>query len=503
VVPNLVRSLHPNPRQETKYVVSINQTLGNDVTEENFGKLAGSDSVVNADQSPEPTARQKIAIIGTGISGLSAAWLLHQHHDITVYEQNSYIGGHSHTTEVSIDGKSIAVDTGFIVYNPVNYPNLVALFEHLGVPTKSSEMSFAASLNDGALEYSGTNLQGLLAQPLNIFRPRFIRMMRDLFRFYKQAPTLLADQSLRDIPLRTFLSDHGYSDAFIYDHLMPMGAAIWSSSVQQMLDFPTLAFMRFFDNHGLVQLSNRPEWRTVDGGSREYVRRLTDSFADRIRLNQAVSSIERVNGKHVVSSDDGSREDYDHVVLACHADQALNLLQEPTADEQATLGNIPYQPNKAILHTDINLLPTRKRAWASWNYLGSGSDRDSQQLCVTYLMNSLQGLPTDKPVLVTLNPCKTINPDKIIQSYDYDHPLFNVAAIESQPKLWGLQGKQNTWFCGAYFGSGFHEDGIQAGLAVAEKLGGHKRPWTVMNPSTRVGLSAEGQLLTQLEACPA
>jgi predicted NAD/FAD-binding protein len=470
-------------------------------------QIVANDSNVNTTGNSATTdsrrGLQKIAIVGTGISGMSAAWLLNEHHDITVYEKNSYIGGHSNTADIAIDGQAVSVDTGFIVYNPANYPNLVALFEHLDVPTRTSDMSFAASLNDGGLEYSGTDLRGLLAQPLNMMRPRFLRMVRDIFRFYKQVPQLIGDSSLRHISLRDFLKTNDYSDAFIYDHLMPMGAAIWSSSVEQMLDFPTLAFLRFFDNHGLVQLNDRPEWRTVDGGSREYVNRLTASFADRIRTDQSISMIERGETSQTIIHSDGSRENYDQIVLACHADEALQLLAEPTEDEQSVLGAIGYQPNRAVLHTDTSLLPKRKAAWASWNYMGTGNGQADQLLCVTYLMNRLQKLPTETPVMLTLNPCKAIDPDKIIRSYDYEHPLFNVAAIESQPKLWSLQGKQNTWFCGAYFGSGFHEDGIQAGLAVAERLGGVKRPWTVKNASARVGLCADGQLLPALEAVSA
>jgi predicted NAD/FAD-binding protein len=439
-------------------------------------------------------------VVGTGIAGLSAAWLLNQRHDVTVYEQNSYIGGHSNTADVQIGNQSIPVDTGFIVYNPVNYPNLVAMFDHLGVPTTTSDMSFAASLNNGSLEYSGTNLAGLLAQPLNVIRPRFLKMVRDLRRFYKQAPVLVCDRSLASVPLGDFLRTNNYSDAFIYDHLMPMGAAIWSSSVQQMLDFPTQAFMRFFDNHGLMQLKDRPEWRTVAGGSREYVRRLSAGFSDRIRVGDPVVEVRRNGGTQTLITRDGQRETYDHVVLACHADQALEMLAQPTVAEREILGTIRYQPNTAVLHTDTQLLPKRKRAWASWNYLGTGASPSEQQLCVTYLMNKLQKLQTRTPIMVTLNPCKDVDPDKIIQTYDYDHPLFDTTAIASQPRLWELQGQQNTWFCGAYFGSGFHEDGIQAGLAVAEKLGAVKRPWVVPNPSTRVGLSTEGMPLGQSEA---
>lgn len=463
-----------------------------------------SSSTHQTASAPEECASgKKIAIVGTGISGLSAAWLLNQRHDITVYEQNDYVGGHSHTEEFELNGRSIPVDTGFIVYNPVNYPNLVALFEQLDVPNIASDMSFAASLSDGSLEYSGTDLRGLFAQPKNLFRPRFLRMLRDLARFYRQAPQLTGNRSLADIPLGAFLHNHGYSEAFIYDHLMPMGAAIWSSSVKQMLEFPTLAFLRFFDNHGLVQFTERPEWRTVDGGSREYVRRLTSSFADCIRTEQPVSRVERSADRQTVITADGRREDYDDVVLACHADQALKLLADATDDEQAALGSIQYQANTAVLHTDTNLMPRRKRAWASWNYIGTGPSSTEQLLCVTYLMNRLQNLPTSQPIMLTLNPCRRIDPDKIIRSYEYDHPLFNAAAIASQPRLWDLQGRQNTWFCGAYFGSGFHEDGIQAGLAVAERLGGVKRPWTVKNPSARVGLSTEGQPFAGLEAVSA
>jgi len=447
---------------------------------------------------PSPKDRKKIAVIGTGISGLACAWLLHRQHDVTVYEQNDYIGGHSNTITADIGGNNIPVDTGFIVYNPVNYPNLVALFEHLNVPTKASDMSFAASLQNGAFEYAGTDLAGMLAQPSNLLRPRFLRMFRDILRFYKEAPTLVDDRSLKNLPLRDFLDNRSYSDPFIYDHLMPMGAAIWSSSVNQMLDFPTLAFLRFFNNHGLVQLRERPQWRTVDGGSREYVKRLTADFADRIRTNCPVAQIERDEGVTVVT-ETNERHRYDDVVLACHSDQALRMLATPSNEEEATLDKLCYQSNVAILHTDTALMPSRERAWASWNYLGMGDNPKDQQLCVTYWMNKLQNLATETPVLLTLNPCKEIDPRKIMQSFAYEHPCFDANALNAQPKLWELQGMQNTWFCGAYFGSGFHEDGLQAGLAVAEKLGGLQRPWVVAEPSARVGLCAKGNLLDDLK----
>jgi predicted NAD/FAD-binding protein len=435
----------------------------------------------------DSTSRKSIAIVGTGISGLSAAWLLGKNHDVTVYEKNDYIGGHSNTTEIVSEGRHIPVDTGFIVYNPLNYPNLVALFDHLGVPTKCSDMSFAASLENGALEYSGTDLNGLFSQRRNVLRPRFWKMVRDLLRFYRQAPTLIADPSLMEISLGDYLHREGYSEEFIYDHLMPMGAAIWSSSVDEMLSFPTLAFLRFFQNHGLLKLTDRPEWRTVDGGSREYVRRLTAEFSERILCGDPVVKVQRNNQRVIVSTESGSSRTYDHVVMACHGDEALSLLAEPSETERSLLGNIQYQSNTAILHTDTSLMPKRRRAWASWNYIGSSGSLTGQSLCVTYWMNQLQGLPTSEPILLTLNPNRNIDPDKILRSYEYEHPIFDLTTMRAQSRLWDLQGRRNTWFCGAYFGSGFHEDGIQAGLAVAEMLGGRPRPWHLDDPSGRIG----------------
>jgi predicted NAD/FAD-binding protein len=442
----------------------------------------------------------KIAVIGTGISGLSAAWLLNKGHRVTVYEQADYVGGHSNTVQIDVAEKSMPVDTGFIVYNPLNYPNLVELFEHLNVPTKPSDMSFSVSIGNGNLEYSGTNLDGLLAQRRNLIRPRFLRMVKDLLRFYGQAQELTADDTLSGMGLGQFLRANRYSDAFLADHLMPMGAAIWSSSVEQMMQFPALSFLRFFNNHGLLQLKDRPEWRTVDGGSREYVKRLSESFAGNIHCGDRVIRVSRENGLATVATASGWSEKYDHVIFACHSDRALSLLAHPTAQEASVLGRINYQPNTAVLHTDVTLMPKRERAWASWNYLGTGNMAAEKQLCVTYWMNLLQSLPTQTPVLLTLNPIKTIAPNKILRTFEYDHPIFDTAAIEAQAELWTLQGHQNTWFCGAYFGSGFHEDGIQAGLAVAEMLGGIKRPWHIENPSGRIGLSGQIETLPALAA---
>jgi len=453
-----------------------------------------------AQKTPTAGPRPDVAVIGTGIAGLSAAWLLDRsQHPVSVYEQNDYAGGHSHTTQATVGNVEVAVDTGFIVYNPVNYPNLVALFDHLDVPTKPSDMSFGASLSDGTLEYSGTDLNGLFAQRRNLLRPRFYRMLKDLLRFYREAPALIDDDTLGRLPLGEFLSRAGYGEPFINDHLLPMGGAIWSSSAAQMLAFPTLAFLRFFKNHGLVQLSDRPQWRTVDGGSREYVRRLTAGFKDRIRCGDPVVRIERDTAGVTLHTAQGRRNRHDQVILACHSDDALALLAEPSADERRLLGSIRYQPNRAVLHTDPRLMPRSRRAWASWNYIDAATaDRstDERLLCVTYWMNLLQSLDTPEPLFVTLNPNRVIEPARVIAACDYRHPIFDAAAIDAQRDLWTLQGCARTWFAGAYFGYGFHEDGIQAGLAVAERLGGLRRPWPFTDAASRIHWPADAPAAT-------
>ena len=444
-----------------------------------------------AGSAPATDRRLDIAVIGTGIAGLSAAWLLDTRHRVTVYEQNNYVGGHSQTSDVQVGTRRVAVDTGFIVYNPVNYPNLVALFDHLDVPTKASDMSFAASLDDGALEYAGTDLNGLFAQRRNLLRPRFYRMLADLMRFYRQATALGETAALGEQSLGDFLHEHRYGDAFVNDHLLPMGAAIWSSSAAQMLAFPVASFVRFFRNHGLVQLSGRPHWRTVDGGSREYVRRLTAGFAERIHCADPVVRVRRDDHGVEIRTAGGLSRRHDHVVMACHSDQALALLESPADDERRLLGAIRYQPNRAILHTDPALMPVNRRAWASWNYIGTPGGKDGQQLCVTYWMNLLQSLDTPEPLLVTLNPTRPVDPGHTIATFDYLHPVFDRAAMAAQSELWSLQGRRNTWYCGAWFGYGFHEDGIQSGLAVAEQLGGVRRPWRVADESGRIHLPAQ------------
>ncbi|MBV0933010.1 NAD(P)/FAD-dependent oxidoreductase [Marinobacterium weihaiense] len=430
----------------------------------------------------------KIAVIGSGISGLAAAWLLNKQHQVTLFEKDDRPGGHSNTVNVSTPDGDLAVDTGFIVYNPVNYPNLVEFFQALGVPSQKTDMSFAVSINKGALEYSGCGLGGVFAQKRNLLRPNYWKMLSDLLRFYREAPELIDAPEVQSQTLGQMLHSRGYGKTFIYQHLIPMGAAIWSTPADQMLDYPAVTFLRFCQNHGLVQLKDRPQWRTVTGGSREYVNRICRELGDGVRLNSRVHKIHRRAGKAIVEFLHGATETFDHVVLACHADQALSLLAEPSADEQRLLSVFPYQRNRALLHTDAALMPRRKAAWASWNYLTDSQDTNSQPdaISVTYWMNNLQHLPPEHPVFVTLNPVQEPAEGKILRSFLYDHPVFSLESIEAQQKIWSLQGRQNTWFCGAYFGYGFHEDGLQAGLAVAEQLGGLKRPWTLDTPNSRI-----------------
>jgi predicted NAD/FAD-binding protein len=432
-----------------------------------------------------------IAIVGTGIAGMSAAWLLSQAHRVTVYEKARRIGGHSNTVTVASRAGPLPVDMGFIVYNDATYPNLAALFRHLSVPTRMSDMSFAASLDDGAFEYSGGDLAGLFAQRRSLVRPRFWFMLRDLLRFYRAAPsdarTLGADISLND-----YLARQGYGAAFIEDHLLPMAAAIWSTPVGRVGDYPAQSFIRFCDNHGLLRLRDRPAWRSVVGGSRAYVARLTERFADRIRLGCGARLIERGADGIIVRDETGTETKHDHIVIAAHSDEALAMLADPSAEERATLGALRYGENDAVMHSDATLMPRRRKAWASWNYIGA---EKGGAVCTTYWMNRLQGLPDDVPVFVTLNPHRPPAAELIIHRESYTHPLFDSAALRAQSELWSLQGKRRTWFCGAYFGAGFHEDGLQAGLAVAEALGGVRRPWVVAEESGRIPLPAAAGLI--------
>ncbi len=444
----------------------------------------------------EPPHHRNIAVVGTGIAGMSAAWLLSKSHTVTVYEQDRRIGGHTNTVEVPDLNGPIPVDAGFIVYNEANYPNLVALFKHLGVPSKPSEMSFAASVDDGALEYSGSGLAGLFAQKSNIVRPRFWRMLGDIWRFYREGPAIMGRPGEDDESLGDYLHREGYSHAFVYDHLLPMAAAIWSTAAHDMREHPASAFIRFCTNHGLMQVANRPQWRTVDGGSREYVRRLTGAYSTNIRTGAGVRSISRNGGDVIVEDQSGGTGAYDQVVIATHADQALAMLSDPSDDERNLLGAFRYNRNTAVLHQDPQLMPRRRNVWSSWNYLSRSGQDGASRVCVTYWMNRLQGLVSTEPLLVTLNPNRDPDSRKILRTFEYEHPSFDIGAMNAQRRLWDLQGVRNTWFCGSYFGAGFHEDALQAGLVVAETLGGVPRPWTVNGQSDRIHVPAPTRLET-------
>lgn len=436
-------------------------------------------------------------MVGTGISGLSAAWLLSRQHDVTVFEKNARVGGHTNTVTVSTSGGQVAVDTGFIVYNTPAYPNLTALFEYLGIESRETDMTFAVSLDDGRLEYAGTSLNSLFAQPANLFSPRFWSMLRDIKRFYKEAPrdVLSFDEA---ISIGRYLQSRGYGQAFVNDHLLPMAAAIWSAPAQTLLAYPARSFIAFCENHGLLKITGRPVWRTVRGGSCRYVERLIKPFAERLHTSSGVVSARRDGDSVWLTTSDGNTSRFDDVVFACHADEALEILSDASAAERTLLGSFTYSTNHAVLHSDPSFMPKRRSTWSSWNYTGQ-----ADRLSVTYWMNRLQGLNTAEQFFVTLNPAKQLDPALVHHSETYTHPVFDAGTLQAQKQLWDLQGQRNTWFCGAYFGSGFHEDGLQAGLAVAEALGGVRRPWTVADPSGRIYLAPDAALEPLPQGVPA
>lgn len=440
--------------------------------------------LANATHKP---ARKKVAVIGSGISGLSCAWLLNQSQDVTLYEKDDRLGGHANTVSFTLQQRQVDVDCGFIVYNPINYPNLVAFFDALGVATCDTEMSFAVSINDGELEYAGSNLTSLLAQKRNLLRPQFWSMLADLMRFYRQSEALQNAADIEQLTLGELLKRYRYGKAFIYNHLLPMGAAIWSMPVEKMLDYPASSFLRFCSNHGLNQLKDRPQWKTVVGGSRQYVDKIAQNLTNGVRLNTRIQSVTRLGEQVAVDDILGNRELFDEVVFACHSDQVLELLSDASREEKSLLSCFPYQRNFAYLHLDTTLMPHRRQAWSSWNYL-SNKDEQQHNVSVSYWMNRLQPLNTDQPVIVSLNPLRKPKQGTIIRSFLYDHPIFGQHSIAAQKHLWSLQGKAHTWFCGAYFGYGFHEDGLQSGLAVAEALGDIKRPWQLDEPNSRICL---------------
>ena len=406
----------------------------------------------------------KIAIIGTGIAGNVAAYKLHREHDITVFEAAGYVGGHTNTVDVFESGRRIAVDTGFIVFNNRTYPNFIQLLDEIGQASQESEMSFSVQSEDGRFEYSGSSLNTLFAQRSNLFRPSFHRMIRDILRFNDEAlgdaDNVSANETLGD-----YLFKNGYCHEFVDHYLVPMAAAIWSAEPVSILDMPVRFLVRFFANHGLLQLRDRPIWRVIEGGSREYVHKLVAGHRDRIRLNSPVRSVRRIDDRVEITSDTGGRELFDYVFLACHSDQALRLLQDPSETEREVLGAIRYQQNEAILHTDTALMPRRRRAWAAWNY---HIPKDaSRHVAVTYNMNILQSLEARQQYCVTLNNDRHIDPGKIIQRIQYEHPVYSRGAVAAQQRQADVN-VDRTFYCGAYWRNGFHEDGVFSALQALE-----------------------------------
>jgi predicted NAD/FAD-binding protein len=422
--------------------------------------------------------RQRVAVIGSGIAGLSAAHHLHPHADLSLFEAGSYFGGHTHTVDVTLPSPqgplTHGVDTGFLVYNQRTYPGLIALFESLNIRTAASDMSFSvqAQWDDSGkvLEWNGANLNSVFAQRSNLFKPRFWGLLSDIMRFNALA-TGLARSGQADAltqALQDFLDQHRFGTAFRQGYLLPMLGCIWSCPTTQMLQFPVATMVRFCDNHGLLQVNNRPPWFTVDGGAKHYVKAITDPIQDK-RLNTPVLGIARDDsGVHIRTAQ--GVEHFDQVVMATHADQALRLLASPSNEEQAVLGAIRFQANLAVLHTDTRVMPQRRLAWAAWNYQGTQADNESARVCLHYWLNRLQPLPFKQDVIVSLNPASEIDPAKVLGSYDYDHPVFDLAAIAAQQQLPRLQGQQRTWYAGAWMRYGFHEDGFQAGRAAAQGL---------------------------------
>ena len=413
----------------------------------------------------------KIAVIGSGISGIASAWLLDRHHQVTLFERDRRVGGHTNTVRVPGAFGGEAVDTGFIVYNERNYPRLAAMFAYLGVETRATDMSFSVSLDGGRLEYAGDNFNTLFAQRSNLLRWRHWRMLAEILRFNSHATRSLHDPLAEQQSLDEFLQAAGFGPELRERYLLPMGAAIWSCPPEQMRRFPAATFLRFFHNHGLLSLEDRPLWRTVTGGSDQYLRRMRARMRGKICTGRAVARVIRDSAEVTVVDEDGHRERFDQVVFATHADQALALLERPGFWERSLLGSFGYQHNRAVLHTDTALMPRRQRVWSSWNYLGHNDDQGQRRLSVSYWMNRLQGLQTETPLIVTLNPLYEPAPAKVIAAYDYEHPVFDGRAMQAQSLLGYLQGRQRSWYCGSYFGHGFHEDGLRSAMAVAAGFG--------------------------------
>ncbi len=405
----------------------------------------------------------RIAVVGGGVAGLVSAYLLQRNHEVTVFEANGYVGGHTNTIDVTVADTTYSIDTGFIVYNEKNYPGFTRLLENLGVRTQPSTMSFSVRADGSRLEYNGSTIRQLFTQRRNLVRPSFYRMVLDILRFNREAPTAIENGAAHST-LGDYLHDNAYSPPFVDHYLVPMGSALWSVPRSRVFQMPAPFFVRFFQNHGMLTIKDRPEWRVIAGGSARYVEALTQTFADRVRLNHAVRSIRRTEGGVTV---DGER--FDHVVLACHSDQALDILADPTPPETEILGALPYQKNDVVLHTDTSMLPIRRPAWAAWNYRVGGDPE--APATVTYNMNILQSLEASETFCVSLNSSETIDPSRVLYRTTYDHPTYSPAGADAQRRHHEISGADRTHYCGAYWGNGFHEDGVQSALTVAKHFG--------------------------------
>lgn len=412
----------------------------------------------------------KIAIIGTGISGLTCGYYLHKEHDVTLFEANDYIGGHTATVDVELDGKNYAVDTGFIVYNDRTYPNFINLLNEIGVSGRPSQMSFSVRNDSNGLEYNGHTVNTLFAQKRNWLNPKFYKFVYEILRFNRLVKELVDSRDAEEQTLGDFLSQQGFSHYFCDNYILPMGAAIWSSTLADMRAFPLGFFARFFLNHGLLDVTNRPQWYVINGGSRSYIEPLISGFKQNIRLNSPVSSVAR-NSAGVFVESRGTIERFDQVIFACHSDQALSMLKEKSAQESAILTDLAYQSNEVILHTDTSLLPKRKAAWASWNYWLDGSSEEAGRApTLTYNMNILQHIAAPETFCVSLNSSDYIDSGKVLRRFNYHHPVFNKASIAAQQRRDEIQGQMNSWFCGAYWYNGFHEDGVRSALDVVKGI---------------------------------
>lgn len=426
----------------------------------------------------------KVAVIGSGVSGLACAWLLSDKYEVTLFEADPRIGGHCNTVDVDDGAETVSVDTGFIVFNEKNYKNLTQWLRQLGVLTEQSCMSFGVSLDEGNIEYSGQTISSIFANRKSIFSTSHWKMLTEVLRFHRLGKQALCDGDGQSNSLADFINKNNFSEEFVQRFLNPMAAAIWSSPGNDVLQYSSHKFFQFFNNHGLLQVTNLPVWHTISGGSRQYVQRVESKLGKNVYPNTPVKSVSRQKNGVVLRGATGELGAYGQVVMACHADSALKLLEAPSAREQELLSAFSYQRNEAVLHFDPELMPKRRRAWSSWNFLGKDGENT-----VTYWMNRLQNLKCEKDIFVSLNPQKKITGEHYVASFQYDHPVFNVATARAQQELWGLQGRGGVWYCGAYFGHGFHEDGLQAGLAVAEELGTLKRPWDVEGENDRLSLN--------------